>query len=283
MKYWHLLVWGWSLTSAIIPLIVFGGYEELETWCWIGADYGTYRMGLLYFPLWGIFLTNFVVIFLIVRILSRMMKNLMLFDPATRCRMRGRYRFVVFQTILFVVAGIVIWLPGTINRIWQYTTPDNDSPYVAKFLQALFTPIQGMLNLLIYVFPLHAQKSCLFICGSKNQIENLADRKSMREIMQQKSPVRVMKLGRSPSFNTTIRKETSEIAHRYSLWADEGDLNAFLSISSKGTLMLVTPKAEPTDDRDWTSVEMHETVVLAPVLSSPVNKPAVPVNERNEL
>jgi len=85
-------------------------------------------------------------------------KNLSIPDE----QMRRRYRLVVFQTVLFVMSGIFNWTPGTVNRIWQYTSGDK-SPYTVVFLHMLFAPSHGVINFFIYVFPLVGWRSCLFI------------------------------------------------------------------------------------------------------------------------
>jgi len=243
MKYWHFIIWTWSLTSALIPVAAIGGYEELETWCWVGADYPNYRMGVYYYPIWVILLINMGVISTIVKTLFKLIKNLPTSDPIEMRKMRARYRFVVFQTVMFVMVGIIIWTPGTINRVWQYASSDNKSPYTLVFFHMLFTPSQGLLNFLIYVFPLQAQSCCFFVwrIGREEEMRDSADIKSLREIKEQKQPiVRMIRRKRARTADS-IKKSTKVVSIEdlrkfyknevYTLFADEQQRSTAESIS----------------------------------------------------
>jgi len=245
VKYWHFIIWTWSLTSAIIPVALIGGYEELETWCWVGADYPHYRMGLYYYPIWIMILINMAVIFAIVKTLMKLIKNLPSSDPIEKRKMRNRFRFVVFQTTMFVMVGIIIWTPGSINRIWQFASSDNKSPYTISFLHSLFTPSQGFLNFLIYVFPLQAQSCCFFIwkIGRQEEMRDSTDLESLREIQAQKEPiVRMVRRARAKSAGS-IGRTTKVVSiaslkkfyknDRYTLFADEEQRSTAESISSR--------------------------------------------------
>jgi len=152
---------------------------------------------LHYSPIWIALLINVFVIFAIVNTLSKLIKNLPSSDPSEMRKMRTRYRFVVFQTLMFVLGGIIIWTPGTILRIWQYTSPDQEAPATLVFFLSLITPSQGFMNFLIYTCPLLAQTCCFFILkkGRREKMEDSMDLQALSKIQPQTEPIIV---GRSP-------------------------------------------------------------------------------------
>jgi len=121
-------------------------------------------MGMHYCPIAIMILIMVINISIILKRLYWYHKNLPIHDE----QMRRRYRCVVLRTILFVMSGIFTWTPGTVNRLWQYTSGDK-SPYTVVFLHMLFAPAHGVINFFIYVFPLVGCR-CLFICNFRKNV-----------------------------------------------------------------------------------------------------------------
>jgi len=223
LKYWHALIWTWALLSGTVPLIAIGGYEELEAWCWIGKDYPEYRMWMWYYPLFAILTVNFIVISIIIKTMFREMKKLS-HSHGDKQAIKQRYRFVVFQTVLFILAGFIVWTPGTINRLWQYSTSDNSSPYEVVFLHTLFTPSQGLFNFLIYVFPLQAKSCCFFICniGRTNNSNDAPDEDDLADLTH---------LGRAKQ-EPMIEMSVFSI-NAYSVFNNETERSMFISMTKQ--------------------------------------------------
>jgi len=159
MPYWHLFAWGVPSLLATVPAAQ-GFMSELAVFCWINGAYPGYRMVTFYIPLWTMFGVNCVVLFLVFRTLLSVMKNLPGDDPVKRREMRRHFRGVVLQTSMFVVAGMITWIPGTINRVWQASNVDGYSPPEVGFMQLTFMPMQGIFNLTVYVAPAEIRKCC---------------------------------------------------------------------------------------------------------------------------
>jgi len=188
------------------------------------------------------------VISAIVNTLLKLIKTLPSSDPIEMRKMRARYRFVVFQTSMFVMGGIIVWTPGTILRIWQYAYPDQKSPYTLIFFHSLFAPSQGFFNFLIYVFPLQAQRCCFFICkiGKREETRDSTDSQPQREIQLQKKPIsRKVGRGRARSVDSMDKDEFVNIVSlqkfymtdMYTLFANDKHRSTAESISSRGSTL----------------------------------------------
>jgi len=157
MPYWHLFAWGVPSLLATIPTAQ-GYMSELAVFCWINSAYPGLRMLTFYIPMWTMFGVNCLVLFFVFRSLLFVMKNLPDDDPERRREMRSHFRAVVAQTSMFVIAGMITWIPGTINRIWQATNDKGYSPPEVGFMQLTFMPMQGIFNLMVYVAPAEIKK-----------------------------------------------------------------------------------------------------------------------------
>merc|ERR1719334_330828 len=118
MMRWYIpVIYSWGITTA--SLITFRGLiKPLEVWCWVGADWPADRMGFFYAPLWFLFTSNIFIVGWIIRAFGKSIDKIPKgFD--IRDEIVSHYRWVVFHTSMFVVVGMIVWLPISVFRIWQ--------------------------------------------------------------------------------------------------------------------------------------------------------------------
>jgi len=150
MRWYILVIYGTGVTTA--SAVTFRGLvKPTGTWCWVGSNWPVDRMAFFYAPLWLLFTANIFIVGWIIRAFRKSVREIPK-DLKNRAAIVKHYRWVTFHTSMFVIVGMVIWLPGTIYRIWQIL--EQSPPYTLIFLQKVLTPSQGMLNFLLYVTPL---------------------------------------------------------------------------------------------------------------------------------
>jgi len=150
MPWYILVIYGVGITSASV--VTFRGLmKPTGTWCWVGVDWPVDRMAFFYAPLWLLFIANVFIVAWIIRAFGVAVKNIPK-EWDNRASIVRHYRWVTFHTSMFVLVGMLIWLPGTIYRIWQIV--EEAPPYWLIFLQKVLTPSQGILNFLLYVTPM---------------------------------------------------------------------------------------------------------------------------------
>lgn len=158
VKY-HAIAWGIPFILATIPAAQ-NFMVPLGTFCWIKSEEPGWRFWTLYIPLWINFGINFYIIFKIIRLLRQVLASLPE-GMSSADKIKGHYRFVTCQTLMFVFAGMICWSVSTINRILQaFGVHDQDIPFEMFFFQGLLLPLQGIFNLLVYVAPVHLQQFC---------------------------------------------------------------------------------------------------------------------------
>lgn len=168
MKWWHALVLAFSGLMTVLPAGI-SGFAPAGVWCWIPGTFPELRMGTFYGPMWSLFGINIVVMFFIHRRLHQLLGAIPKEDVNKEAT-EMRYRWVVKQTLLFVIVGMGIWVPGTVSRIWQMT--GGVVPEGVTFIQILFTPAQGVFNVLLYTAPQLAQLYCVKRQGTGTPFED---------------------------------------------------------------------------------------------------------------
>lgn len=181
MWWYHLAAWGWGISSGIIA---WSKMERAGAWCWIGEDYPEWRFGLFYGPLWMLFSINIFTIGTIIRRLYKLLNGIPS-EQGQRKNISRHYRWVSLLTVLFVAVGILVWIPGTINRVWEAVNDNNNSPYAAQFFHVLMTPAQGTFNFLVYVVPLYWNTYCL---RNKQELQEVAPKDSTEISSNKPSP-----------------------------------------------------------------------------------------------
>jgi len=150
MRWYCLVIYGSGITTASI--ITFRGIiEPLSSWCWIGPGWPLDRLAFFYGPLWTVLIANVFIVGWIIRAFWAAVKNIPM-NLENRVDIVNNYRWVSLHTSMFVITGMVIWLPGTVIRIWQIWEPT--PPYTWLLLQMILGPSQGILNFLLYVTPI---------------------------------------------------------------------------------------------------------------------------------
>jgi len=146
---YHIVIWGICILSSVLLYITDinkkeGNYiiGEATFWCWITNNGCYLRLYFFFGPLWIIFFFNFLAyITMIITCKKKNIDKSQIYaennnDIASRCHL---YLLVLFAT----------WIWGTVNRIQN--TIDKDHPiYSLNLLQAIFTPLQGFLNSVVY-------------------------------------------------------------------------------------------------------------------------------------
>jgi hypothetical protein len=72
--------------------------------------------------------------------------------PTTKRTAEGQYFQVAF---LMFIAMVVVWLPSSINRMYQFV--HKDSSFALNMISAIVLPLQGAWNAIIYLFTSRAQ------------------------------------------------------------------------------------------------------------------------------
>jgi len=176
MPWYMLVIYGTGFTTA--GAVTFRGLiKPLGSWCWVGSDWPVDRMVFFYAPLWILFTANVFIVGWIIRAFGKAVGKIPK-DWDNRATIVKHYRWVTFHTSMFVAVGMFIWLPGTVNRIWEMWEA---TPYWLTFLQILFTPSQGMFNFLLYVTPMWSKS----VADSRKQ-SLLNDKMEMAKLQKEK-------------------------------------------------------------------------------------------------
>jgi len=86
---------------------------------------------------------------MIRRLLQKVMQNLT--DEAHDIELGKHYRRVTRHVLLFMLGGMITYLPSSIACLWEYSN-HGQFPFVFKILMSFFCPLQGSCNFLIYTF-----------------------------------------------------------------------------------------------------------------------------------
>lgn len=156
MPWYHVFAWGLPIIAATIQT----SQVQMVQWglgCFI-PFHEVYWLVLFtgYIPMWITFLFNWVIITKIVVLLHRVMASIPdNMDNANR--IKRHYKFVAYQTLMYIVAGIICWGVYLVLffafRFW--TLPD-----IVGVLHVVLNPLQGFVNMLVHLAP-----SWLHRCG----------------------------------------------------------------------------------------------------------------------
>jgi len=132
MKIYHIVCWGIPFVSVTL-CAMFGEYDNSGAWCFIVPN-SWFRL-LYYVPLMIAFLINFGV-FIAIRLKIE------------------KYKFSIEAKMnvivsFYMVAFIVSQLPSIINGTQNFLSPHRPV-FVLYILHALFQPLQGFLNSIVY-------------------------------------------------------------------------------------------------------------------------------------
>lgn len=131
-------------------------------YCWISSSYSIFRIIFYYGVLWLAWALTAVIYGLVWRALKNSSTNLNVSvstagsgcttatTTTANSNIKSHARFISKATC-YLVAFMLVRTPGTINRIQGMAAPTN--PIFALYmLHALFSPMQGLLNMLVYYY-----------------------------------------------------------------------------------------------------------------------------------
>jgi len=160
MLWYHAFAWGIPLILATIPaaqdLIAPTGI-----WCMMNVEPYWMRILTGYIPMWVIVVCTVCIITMIIRLLHKVIASIPEnMDNASK--IKRHYRFVTCHTLMFVVGGFLSFSYFLILGVWEVRHgPDiTDVPNEILFLGVLILPLQGFVNLLVYVAPSQLHNFC---------------------------------------------------------------------------------------------------------------------------
>jgi len=133
-----------ALILAIVPLLPFShiSYEPAGSWCWVTKTPEYARFILFYCYVW-IFSVAICINYVRVWWFVRSPPIVIIANPEKNKNWQRLFR----QLFLFPAAFVILWTPATINRIVQAA---HHPTFATSFLEALFVPLQGFVNAIIY-------------------------------------------------------------------------------------------------------------------------------------
>lgn len=134
-KYYHLIVWGISGSFLIINLSL-QSFGQTLIWCWINNQHNLLRILTFYAPLIIIFLFDLAIYIIVGRYSGISISD----EKQAAINKKMRLYLLVF----FFVR---IW--SLMNRFQNIVSPNNPV-FALYFMHALFSPLQGFFNSLVY-------------------------------------------------------------------------------------------------------------------------------------
>jgi len=145
----HVAIWIFPITLAVLPLLKIGGiYYSGNTgwWCYVDSSFTKYvRVTFSYFFAWiGFFPVSMICILMVRYIRDRERADTAIVDQ------KEKHRLTMFrQMILFPFCWLILWVPGTINKLFYVIGFD---VFALNFIEALGFPLQGAAQAIIFVF-----------------------------------------------------------------------------------------------------------------------------------
>ncbi|KAG4101579.1 hypothetical protein H8356DRAFT_1305955 [Neocallimastix lanati (nom. inval.)] len=145
----HIVIWSISILLTV-PLYYIdnanrngnGGHVmgDATFWCWITDRYSKYRMLFFFGPIWMVFFFN-AFVYISMEIINKK-RNKDMNETYSKYSVAKRSN-------LFLLVFFITWIWGTINRI-QNLISSGKSIFILYLLHAIFTPLQGFLNSMVY-------------------------------------------------------------------------------------------------------------------------------------
>ena len=133
-KYYHAFSWGVSSLLLIVS-VATGSMGDAGNWCWIKRGYIFERLFCYYVPL-------IVMIMAMASIYIKIGNNLKNFE------MHETKNAIIRRLKLYLVVFLITRIPSITNRVAEMVS--QESTFVLILLHAIFSPLQGFLNALIY-------------------------------------------------------------------------------------------------------------------------------------
>jgi len=159
MPWYHAFAWGIPLILATLPAAQ-DFMVATYVWCWMKPDEYRWQIWTIYIPLWVNLGCNVSIIAMIVRLLNYVIASIPE-EMDNASKMKRHYRLVTCHTLMFVFGGLFCW--GIYLWIGVYVClelQDYDFSNEILFCLVLLLPLQGVVNLLVYVAPSQLHKIC---------------------------------------------------------------------------------------------------------------------------
>jgi hypothetical protein len=146
----HLFPWLFSIVQGIIPLTEVDGirYVWLGGWCWVDSKPTYARFISFYIVAWAV-MVCILLIYIRVWWKIRSDRRDYEYTLVTIAKGKREENQLILSIILFTSAFIILWLPSTINRIYEAVNPPSPALTV---VQVAFTPLQGAIDSIVYGF-----------------------------------------------------------------------------------------------------------------------------------
>jgi len=145
---YHGILWPIVILSCIPP-IVTDDYGPAGSWCWIKSDYYGYiwRFVCFYVPLYCYLLLNLMVyVVIIIRVGMSFYKTYGYKSDGSRLR----DKLVFGKLILFPLVYVCLWILPLANRIYNWSTNDENPQFGLLILHTLSLGFQAPLFLFVY-------------------------------------------------------------------------------------------------------------------------------------
>jgi len=119
-------------------------YVSVGAWCWLDAAPKYARFVFLYAFVYFV-VVSIIVINTIICINFRFHYE---FSPSKVAK--NRIKNIYKRLVVYPIAFLILWIPSIANRISQAVQPNEI--YVLVLLQAIFLPLQGFVDALVYGF-----------------------------------------------------------------------------------------------------------------------------------
>ena len=133
-KYYHAFSWGVS-SLLLTVAVATGSMGDAGNWCWIKPGYVFERLFCYYGPL-------ILMIIVMACIYIKIGNNLKTFE------MHETTNAIIRRLKLYLVVFLITRIPSITNRVVEMVS--KESTFVLMLLHAIFSPLQGFLNALIY-------------------------------------------------------------------------------------------------------------------------------------
>jgi hypothetical protein len=151
MPWYCAFAWGLPLISATIQA-ARENMTQFEVGCMLNVEEEMVWGFTHYFPIWIIFGSNCFIVTKIILLLQRVIATIPE-DMDNARKVKRHYKFVTCQTLMYVFGGLLCY------GIYLFMPLSNDSNEL-MVIYAWLNPLQGFVNLLVYVAPPHLYNCC---------------------------------------------------------------------------------------------------------------------------
>jgi hypothetical protein len=176
----------WECWISPMPLDCKESWDNNgETTCIRGDNASLYRWVLYYAPLWFAIVFVTLVMFLVYRAVRAVEVRNEKYLPAGMLARRKHSKQVAEQGFWYCGAFYITWIFPTITRLTQVI--NHEAPYTLVIITAMFVPMQGFFNCLVYMHPRYKRERE----GRRTQQSTSATSRQMSSEISTSRPQRV--------------------------------------------------------------------------------------------